>query len=354
MTNDLATKAGTTLEHRIGPRGRFVLHQSAGDVAIRGVEGDTVRVRSLDGRPLADLFSIETGDASLELRQVEKLGIGIFSRREGAELEIDVPHGANVSIDTQSADIAARDLSGQKAFRSASGEIALTRFAGPVDVESVSGEIQISGLAPVDVTAKSVSGEVDVRVPSVRRLSLGTTSGDIRLDAGMSGDGPFAIRTISGDVIVVGRGGFRVEAESITGDLTSDLPSRRESVVGRKVLLIGRPGPTLSFRSVSGDFHVAEPRDAAPEVDAEAAARVEVPAAPEPPEPPSPPAPPAAPGGATRPTPAGAAVVAATAAAAAIDAEAHRLTILRALERGDITVAEATDRLSRLDDEVTR
>ena len=358
MSNDTAARvAGTTLEHRIGPRGRFVLHQAAGEVSIRGVEGETVRVRSLDGRAFSDLFTVETGDDVVELKQIEKFGLAFLSRREGAELEIDVPHGATLTIDTQSADIEARDLSGVKSFRSASGEVTLTRLAGAVEVETVSGEIEVTGQAPIDLNVRTVSGDIEIRVPSVRTLNLGTTSGDARLDAGLAGEGPFAIRTISGDVTVVGRNGFRVEAESITGDLSSDVPSKRESGVGRKILIVGRPGPTLSFRSVSGDFHVAQPRDAAPELDVAA------------PEPPAPPSAPPAPGAATRPsplapaappaptgsgTPVAAAIAAADAAASAIDVEAHRMTILRALERGDISVTEATDRLGRLDDEVLR
>jgi putative adhesin len=313
-------KQSTTVEQKIGPRGRFLLRQSSGEVSIRGVEGDTAHVRSLDDRPLGDLFTVEATDDALELRQIEKIGLGIFGRREGGELEIEVPHGATVSIDCASADIEARDLSGDKKFRTASGEVTLTRMAGPIDVETVSGEIEVHGAAPVDLVAKSVSGDMDVRVPSVRRLDAGTTSGDIQLDAQLTGDGPFSVRSVSGDVQIVGRSSFRVEAESITGDLSSDVPGKRESMPGRKVLVIGRSGPTLRFRSVSGDLHVKQPRDAAPE------------SVPEPPAAIEPPAPPA-------PSKRGAA-----------DPDATRLEILRELERGDITVAEATERLANLDE----
>jgi hypothetical protein len=302
----------TTLEHQVGPRGRFTLRQSSGDVAIRGVEGGSIRVRSKDGRDLQELFKVEVGDGVVELRQIERLGIGlqILSRREGADLAIEVPHGATVSIDTQSADVQASDLSGAKSFKSASGEITLARLAGAVEVETVSGEIEVEGQAPIDLAARSVSGDVQVRVPTIRRLELATTSGDIRLDAQLTGDGPFNVRSISGDATIVGRSGFRVEAESITGDLSSDLPSRRESIPGRAVLTVGRPGPTLTVRSVSGDFPVAAPRDAAT---LEIAPQEDAPDAPEP-------------------------------------AEDTRMEILRALERGDITVAEATERLSKLDE----
>ena len=327
---------GTTLVHQVGPRGRFTLRQSSGDVAIRGVEGGAIRVRSRDGRDLEELFKVEVGDGSVELRQIERLGIGLgmFSRREGGELTIEVPHGATVSIDTQSADVVASDLSGAKSFRSASGEVTLSRLAGAVEVETVSGEIEVDGQAPLELAARSVSGDLRVRVPTSRRLELATTSGDIRLDAELVGDGPFTIRSISGDATIVGRSGFRVEAESITGDLSSDLPSKRESIPGRKVLTVGRPGPTLTFRSVSGDFHVAAPRDAAtPEI----AARKDAP---------------------REDAPVATSSSEAEAEPAASGTQGHvlappedaRMDILRALERGDITVAEATDRLSKLDE----
>ena len=322
-----AQGAATSLEQRIGPRGRFVLKFASGDVAIKGVEGDTARVRSLDDRSLSDLFTIETGDDHLELRQAEKFGLGIFGRGQNAELDVEVPHGATVSIETASADIVARDLSGAKRFRSASGEVSLTRLAGVIDVETVSGEIELDGQAPVDLAAKTVSGDVEIRVPSLRKLDLGTTSGDIRVDAELTGQGPFAIRTISGDAMVVGRSGFRVEAESVTGDLSSDVAGKRESMPGRKVLTIGRAGPTLAFRSVSGNFHVSQPRDAAPRPPEGATMTAEQP--PAPPEPPAPIEPPK-PGD-----------IAAT--------DAARLEILRGLERGDISVAEATEALGRLD-----
>jgi len=115
-----------------------------------------------------------------------------------------------------------------------------------------------------------------------------------------------------------------VEAETITGELSSELPSKRESQPGRKVLVIGRPGPTLAFRSVSGDLRVVEPRDAGPVMDpvtatpTAAGTAVDEPLAPV----------------VTNPT----------------DADARRLAILRALEAGEISVTEAAERLGRLEE----
>jgi Putative adhesin len=311
-----------SLQHVIGPRGRFTLRQASGEITIRGVEGDTVRVRSLDGdQALTEHFQVDTGDGFLDLRQHDKFGLGIklFSRGESPEIEVEVPHGATISVETASAEVQASDLSGTKRFRTASGELQLHRFAGVLDAETVSGDVDIEGQAPLDLVTKSISGDIRVRVPRLRRMDMGSTSGDIWLDAELVGDGPFALRSISGDVTIVGRSGFRVEAETITGDMSSELAHKRESMPGRRVLTVGRPGPTLQFRSVSGDLQIVQPRDAAPESLT----------------PPAPPSPPPAPEAPAAPTP---------------DVDATRLEILRELERGDITVAEATDRLASLDE----
>jgi Putative adhesin len=325
----------TTIDHQVGARGRFTLRQASGEIRIRGVEGDRIRVRSLDDdRSLDSLFHVNTGADYVELRQIEKFGLGIlsFTRGDAPDIAVEVPHGATVSVDSASAEVAVSDLSGSKRFRSASGDLNFERLAGPLDVESVSGDVGIEGQAPLELAAKSISGDIHVRVPRLRRLEMTTTSGDIWLDAQLDGNGPFSLRSISGDVTLVGRSGFRIEAQSVTGDLNSDLPSKRESGPGRKIMTVGRPGPTLTFHSVSGDFNVVEPRDAAPESVA-------------PPTPPAPAVPPA-PGA---PAASGGASTTAT-SNPNTDLDAARLEILKALERGEMTVPEATDRLGELDE----
>ena len=111
-----------------------------------------------DPKQFKDRYTIEADETSLEIRQNEKLGFGIFGRGESVDLEIEVPHGANVVIETQSGDISASDLSGSKAFRTASGEIVLQRLSGAVEVETVSGDLEIEGPAPLDLRGRTVSG----------------------------------------------------------------------------------------------------------------------------------------------------------------------------------------------------
>ena len=314
--------AGATIDHRIGPRGSLTIRQASGEVTIRGVEGDRVRVSADDEKAFRERFSVQADDDSLDINQNEKLGFGIFGRGECVDLTVEVPHGAKVMIETQSGDIIASDLSGSKAFRTASGEVVLKRLAGGVEVETVSGDLEIEGQAPIDLKGRTVSGDVDIQVPVLRGLDLGTTSGDMGIDADLKGEGPFALRTISGDVHFVVRSGVRVQAETITGDLSSDVDSKRESSLGGKVMVVGKPGATLSFRSVSGDFRAAKPRTAAPELKEPAMTDDS--------------------------NDRSAASVADT--SQSTDADARRLEILRQLERGEISVAEAGEKLGELDE----
>ena len=314
--------ASSQLEHRIGRDGRFVLRMPAGSVTIKAVEGDIARVRDRSARSLSDRFEIGAGDGVLELVSRGRLGItfAIGDRSWGggsAELDVEVPPATNVAIDGASTEIDATGLTGPKHIRTASGDVTLDAIAGDLEIEAVSGALRIDARGVLDMRAKSISGDLRLRAPRLTRFEMTTTSGDIHLDAELAGKGPFSIKSISGDVTLVSRGGLQVEAQTITGDLASSLAHRSESSPGRKLLIVGKPAATLAFKSVSGDLEIVEPRDSAQPDD------VEVPAPPAPPaaEPPADPA-----------------------------VENDRLEILKALERGEIDVEAATKRLLALED----
>jgi hypothetical protein len=322
----MTTKSASELEHTIGRNGRFVLRLPTGEVTIKGVDGDVVRVRDTEGRALADRFEIGATDGALELVNRGRLGItfAIGDRSWGgggsASLEIEVPATASVSVDGASTDIEASGLVGPKQFRTASGDLSLAGIAGELEIEAVSGDIRVDARGALEMRGRSISGDLRLRAPRMTRFEMTTTSGDIHLDAELSGKGPFSIKSISGDVTLVGRGGLQVEAQTITGDLASSLAHKASSGPGRKMLIIGKPGATLAFKSVSGDLQIVEPRDSAPSDDLVA------------PTPPTAPTPPAAPEPPSDPR-----------------AEHNRLEILRALERGDIDVETATQRLTSLE-----
>jgi hypothetical protein len=319
------------LEHRLGQHGRFALRLPAGSASIRAVDGDTARVRDLDGRPLGERFDIRRADGALELVAKGRfrginLQIGNWSLGDSdIELDIEIPRSTSVAVDVASADISVTGVSGPGRYRTASGDLILQDIAGNVEWEGVSADVRVDAVAGLEIAGKTISGDVSIRAPRLTRLELSTTSGDIKLDADLTGKGPFAIRSISGDVTMVARGAIAVEAQSVTGDLTSELQAKFESGPGRRTLSIGKGATPLAFKSVSGDLQVVEPRTTAP------------------------PTPPSAPAAPTPPMPAFAAEPAAAPAPETPELATARLDILRALERGELDVETAMTRLAALE-----
>ena len=327
------TANGASLEHRIGANGRFRLRQLSGEITVRGVDGDTVRVRERDGKSLAENFRVETGEGILSLSAPDKFGVDLLffglGRRSSLDLEVEVPRGADVVIETASAELQASDLAGLTKVRTASGDLTLTAMHGILELDTVSGEVTIAADASLDLRARTISGDCSIRAPQLERAVIETTSGDVRLDAMLSGRGPFEIQTVSGDATIVGRSGIRVEARTVTGELRSELPHRREASPGRKHLIVGDGGVPVSFRSVSGDLRVVAPRDAMAAVPVSGPG----PAAPVPPLAPVAPEPPIAPDDDARG-----------------GREVARLDILHALERGELSVEAAMARLAEIEE----
>lgn len=313
-----ATVTGSTFEHQLGANGRFVARLRAGDLTIRGVDGDTARIRAEAGQDLAQQVRIHAAPGELELEPASSTSLGfvlaVGSHRFGSgigNLEIDLPRGTAVSIETASGEIEVDGIHGSGRYRSTSGSISLTGVRGVLDVSAVSGDVRIDADGEIGVQLRTVSGDARVRAPRIGRLGVNTVSGEVRVDSDLGGGGPFSIETLSGDAVVVAHRGLRVDARTITGELHSDLDARSQEGGGRRSLTVGDGATTLTFKSVSGGLRIAAPREAHPAPEAEPGERETA----------------AEPG--------------------AVD---PRLEVLRALERGELGVDEATARLAEIDD----
>jgi DUF4097 and DUF4098 domain-containing protein YvlB len=235
--------------------------------------------------------------------------------------------------------------------------VLLVNVNGDVQAETVSGDVAIRLDGPTGLAVKTVSGDAIVDGGRVERFTYTTTSGDLRITSEL-GNGPHAIATVSGDAIVTTRNGIRVSAQTVAGDLSSDLPHTSEGRAGRRSLIVGDGTAAVQFRSVSGDLRVVGPSTGE---------HLEIPMPPAPPAPPTPEQALAADAAAAQLEAelaaanaeieaANAEIEAANAVidaqgeqAAADPAEEARLEVLRALERGEIGVDQATKQLAELD-----
>jgi hypothetical protein len=351
MTSD--TRA-TAIDHVIGPRGHLDVKLAASDIRIVPSADDHVRVRSVDGRAMPEDIKVEATEGSLSIREAGRfLGVSFsvgdasIGRNRTASLEVEVPVAAETIVQTASGSLSASGLSGEQVYRTASGDVTIDGAAGRITAESVSGDMVVGVHDPNELLVKTVSGDVAIRGDRVERVRVTTTSGDIELITDL-GAGPHSIETLSGDALIATNSGVRIQARTISGDLRSDLPHTADGMMGRRSLTVGDGAVELSFRSVSGDLRVVDPATARKRTRVAPSA----PVAPTPPIPPTPPLFPAAPGAVPS--------VAADALSSRPNEEPEpapgspnddrRLEILRALERGEIDIAAATDQLAQLDE----
>lgn len=289
---------GTTpvIEHPIGRDGLLVLRLTDGDAHLTGVDGDLVAIRSGDGEPL-DGAVVDRGERSLEVR---------IQGTHSSDLYIQVPADATVILQARSADVTVENLTGDVRLTTASGDLSVRGISGTLSAEAVSGDVEIVAAGALSVVARTVSGDLEIGARKLNELAAATTSGDLAIAGEFVGEGPFMIETVSGDTSLAPRGDVRIEATTLTGDIHGRGIGHRSSRDRGPIVVGSGNGPTITFRSTSGDLSIDPPRESG---------RSQVPTGP--PEP-------------------------------SVDDD-QTLSILRALEREEIDVDEASLRLAALD-----
>jgi hypothetical protein len=352
----MTTKTGSALDHTIGTEGVVVIGLVSGSIRLRAIDGDAVHIRDAAGGDLARTFSIDLGPGSAALRTDRAFGVPGLRGGGVADLEIELPRQACVVVDGTSTEIDADGLSGDQQYKTVSGDITLRAVTGRIRVDGVSGDVDVTAGGRTAMTVRTVSGDLDLRAATLSVLDVTSMSGDIKVAGRLTGDGPFRVETVSGDALLAPAGDVRIEMTTVSGDLHSEISGTSQGGRGRRSLIVGDRGPTVTFRSMSGDLRVVR----AIRVTADESAGAEPASVPDP-------EPGIVPAGPVEPAPAveradteRVPVVFATAPASLDDAAATdvttpheddgRIAILRALERGEIDIAEAGHRLEALDE----
>jgi hypothetical protein len=302
------------IRHQIGAAGALNLANVSGDIRIRGVDGDEAIVRARSGHGRHDWLPIKVrkseGMLSIELDQKGPTFMGFLGgrARDDVEFDITLPRAARVDVNTVSSDVDVTGLAGEQSYRTVSGDLNVQRAGGRISLTTVSGDVELRADEPLEADVSSTSGDLEVSGPSMRAMRLRTVSGDIEVRGAFDTGALHNIETVSGDVDIEATSGLTVEVRK-----GIDLGG------GPKQRVVGDGAARLRFRSLSGDLHVAgagrEKGVKDMPFDAYGAG---IPAAP--PLAPVPPMPP-------------------------VPSAAESLEVLRALERGEIDVAEAARRL---------
>jgi hypothetical protein len=315
------------IDHTVGERGSVSITVQSADVRARAIAGADAHLRatfeiSASSDAEADqLFDeiqlgIQRSDGELVVHEQDDHGqvgklITRFLRGQGNyELSVvaEVPAAAQLRLTAISSEMEVRGFTGEQRYRTVSGDLMLSDLGGSVRLETVSGDVTIRADKPLEVQAQGVSGDVTITAPLLRSLRANTVSGDVELEGELAAAGEFRVETVSGDLGIGLIGSATFEIHGISTDVSSELDHRLEGQIDRRRLIIGNGGPRLVFNSMSGDVDVRRPRRIT------VVERHQEPAL--------------------------------AASAQPAPDEATQLEVLRALERGEIDVDEATRRLA--------
>lgn len=264
------------VEHEIGESGRFALRVTSADVELRAVDGPWARVRATyelragsDGQADEVFERVQLratsgpGELDLEEPRVTSGGLGALARILGGggevvdrRIEAEIPRGAEVRFNAVSADLTAIGLRGPQRYRTVSGDMVVTETGGDVRLQSVSGDISVRADDGVSIEATTVSGDLSIVAPSLAHVRINTVSGDAEVEGELADDTAHRVDTVSGDLSLGITDGLVLEVRGLSTEVHVTLPHRSEGSRDRRRYVIGEGRASLLFSSMSGDVSV--------------------------------------------------------------------------------------------------
>ena len=232
------TKPGEKVERSLPVDAEAIvtLCVASGTLRVRGWDKNEVRVRSLDAMQIDFRRIDKVKDASKPAARVDVVLLNKstganpkFDCQAIADVEMDVPAGATVQVQTRDGDIIIAGVAGAYAG-SQNGDISIERASKLVEAGSVGGSIVL----------KDSSG----------RISLSSAGGGveaINIRAATDED-TFEVGTVSGDIQLDRVSNPKVTAKTVNGTMTMSGPLAKSGWYG--------------FTNMTGDIVLAMPHDA--------------------------------------------------------------------------------------------
>jgi DUF4097 and DUF4098 domain-containing protein YvlB len=239
-------KSGEKIErsYPVDPEPTVTLCVASGGLKVRGWEKSEIRVRSHDAAQIEFRRIDKSKDTSKPARRVDVM---VFDKtidvnpkmdcQAFADVEMEVPAGATVQIQTRDGDIIIAGVAGAYAG-SQNGDIMIERATKLVEAGSVGGSISLKDSSG-RVNLSSAGGGVEVvnvRPATIEDIfEVGTVSGDIHLDR-VSNPKVMA-KTVNGTVTMTGplaKSGY-YGFTNMTGDVVLALPHDSSFQLNAKV-----------------------------------------------------------------------------------------------------------------------
>jgi len=226
---------------------------ASGNIIIHGWNRNEVRARSADAVKIELAHAAPTSGAS-----IKKLEVAVFNKDEAekpagkcqafSDIELNVPHGATVLVQTRDGDISIAevaaayagtqngDIEVQKASRSIevgslAGNVCLKDSSGRVNVSSAGGSVEAANLQPLraddEFEVTTTSGDILLSHVTHKQINTKTVSGNLTMTGPLVPAGRYWFNSFSGDVTLAlpANSSFKLVAKvSQDGEIITDFP----------------------------------------------------------------------------------------------------------------------------------
>ncbi len=276
---------------RLDPGGLLDLSNVSGDITVGGGSGREVileivkRASRRNNRTSLSAVEIDIDARSSRIEVRTRYPRNTRRTRISVSYDVTVPRDTRVFLRSVSGDIVLSNIDGEARIETVSGEVVVRRVTqlvraksvsggvtladittdGQLEAATVSGDLEARDISGRRLRLSTVSGDIDLRGMAFSRTDIDTVSGDIEYEGDLAVDGRYSFNAHSGDVrlILSDEVGFELEASSFSGSVRSDLPvvldgfdsgttgrSRNRNVVGT----YGDGSALLEISTFSGDI----------------------------------------------------------------------------------------------------
>jgi hypothetical protein len=263
-----------------GPSGVVEISNVSGTVEVSGWDRSEIDVKAqFDDEDTKVEVTNEGGRTRIRVRVPRHSGDD-----SDVQLQVRVPRASQLEISTVSADVNARDITGEQRVKTVSGNVKTDISAHDVEVKTVSGDLWLRGeskdadlrlstvsgnirleRASGEVDAVTVSGDMTIDLRPARSVRLRTTSGSVEYRGKLTKGASFQAESVSGDLDVrlPSEGGFEFELSSFSGDIENcfQLAAEKTSRYGPGSRLSGKRGDgggEVRMITMSGDIDLCD------------------------------------------------------------------------------------------------
>ena len=247
--------------YEISPNSHVEISSISGPVEISNGSGNTAEVHVIrSARNASDLryrkISIEHGPNGLVLRGEQHVG---RHPQVNHHVILRLPRQINLKIVSISGPVRIGDLDGQAEINSISGSLNIGDIGGKAKISSISGPLKV-GQVGGELSIHSISGSAGIeRVAG--RFSATSISGSLSATIDRLEESGISIRSVSGEVILKFAEDINADltATSISGSVELRLPNvvrDTNTSPSDTRARIGRGGPPISITSVSGTVFI--------------------------------------------------------------------------------------------------